>query len=555
MGATRGFAVSIAAVGAALLLWVPTAGAAARFANPSGSGSLCTEVAPCDIVTAINKAAEHDDVTIEPGTYGPLSTGMSDSGHPLSIHGQAGAPRPVIDIVSAGIILGGAGSSLSDVELDVSSVNSFGLYSYGYAVNVDRVFVHALGGESEACEIFPATTLTNSVCVADGPKSYALVMYSSNLSSSAATLRNDTLEALGGSGSTGGWGAAARATGGYAAKLTVINTIAHGSRFDLLAEADSNALSEGSITAEHSNYLTDETVTGGGKATVTHHGTSTNQTAVPLFANTAIDDFHERPGSPTLSAGFGSPANGAFDLDGNPRQLGGTTDIGAYQFVPPPTCQTLAAATPFGQATALQLQCTDALGAPLSSYALLTRPTHGTAALNAASGAVTYTPAPGYSGLDSFTFNAASSHGTGAPATATITIGAPPVQPPAITTASLTNKRFRVGKQATAISAKTPLGTSFRFTLSTAAKLQVTITHTATGLSHGHSCLAPSAKLRRAHAKRCTRTLTVGTLTRASEPREPTALPSADASVTAPSPPAPTARCSWRPARPADQSP
>ncbi len=87
-----------------------------------------------------------------------------------------------------------------------------------------------------------------------------------------------------------------------------------------------------------------------------------------------------------------------------------------------------------------------------------------------------------------------------------------------ITSASVTNKRFRVGKQATAISArKAPRGTKFRFTLSAPAKLRIAITRSLPGLRHGHSCVAPSARLRRAHAKRCTRTLAVGTLTRAHE--------------------------------------
>jgi YVTN family beta-propeller protein len=95
----------------------------------------------------------------------------------------------------------------------------------------------------------------------------------------------------------------------------------------------------------------------------------------------------------------------------------------------------------------------------------------------------------------------------------------PALQAPAISAASVTNRRFRVAKQATAVSAaKAPLGTSFRFTLSAAAKLQITITGSASGLRRGNSCVAPSARLRRAHAKRCTRALTLGTLTRASEP-------------------------------------
>jgi alpha-tubulin suppressor-like RCC1 family protein len=98
--------------------------------------------------------------------------------------------------------------------------------------------------------------------------------------------------------------------------------------------------------------------------------------------------------------------------------------------------------------------------------------------------------------------------------------GALLIPPPKITAASLTNTRFRVGGHATAISAKkTPVGTIFRFTLSAAAKLRIAITRTAAGLRHGHSCLAPSAKLRRKHARSCTRTLTVYVLTRASQPQ------------------------------------
>jgi hypothetical protein len=83
----------------------------------------------------------------------------------------------------------------------------------------------------------------------------------------------------------------------------------------------------------------------------------------------------------------------------------------------------------------------------------------------------------------------------------------------------MTNRRFRVAKTSTAILAKkAPRGTTFRFTLSAAAKLQIAFTRSAPGLRRGRSCLPPTSKLKRAHAKRCTRTLTVGTLTRAHEP-------------------------------------
>jgi hypothetical protein len=91
--------------------------------------------------------------------------------------------------------------------------------------------------------------------------------------------------------------------------------------------------------------------------------------------------------------------------------------------------------------------------------------------------------------------------------------------PPVITAASLTHARFRVARQATAISAKnTPLGTSFHFTLSAVAKLQIEVTRPTRGLRDGRSCLKPTAKLERAHSKNCTRALSVATLIRTNEP-------------------------------------
>ncbi len=93
-----------------------------------------------------------------------------------------------------------------------------------------------------------------------------------------------------------------------------------------------------------------------------------------------------------------------------------------------------------------------------------------------------------------------------------------PLRVPALSGARLTNKRFRVGRSSTATFARLrrpPVGTSFRFRLVAAATVKVTITHSAGGLRRGRRCVAPGAKLRRAHAKHCTRTIVVGVLTRA----------------------------------------
>jgi hypothetical protein len=99
--------------------------------------------------------------------------------------------------------------------------------------------------------------------------------------------------------------------------------------------------------------------------------------------------------------------------------------------------------------------------------------------------------------------------------------GAPTLSAPRLTGAHFTHTRFRVAKQPTAVSAsahrKPPLGTSFSFTLSEAASVQIVITRSAPGLRSAGRCVASTPKLERGHARHCTRTLTVGKLTRAHE--------------------------------------
>ncbi len=161
------------------------------------------------------------------------------------------------------------------------------------------------------------------------------------------------------------------------------------------------------------------------------------------------------------------------------------------------------------------------------------RPSHVYASAGSYAVSLTVTDDAGCSTAFVFTGQTAYCNGTAqALKTMTIVVSAGPAstigttQPPVISAASLTNKRFRVANKDTAVSAKkAPLGTRFRFTLSAVAKLQIRITRSAPGLRHGHSCLAPTAKLKRAHAKHCTRTLTVGTLTRSNEPKGADSIP------------------------------
>jgi hypothetical protein len=92
---------------------------------------------------------------------------------------------------------------------------------------------------------------------------------------------------------------------------------------------------------------------------------------------------------------------------------------------PPPLCNDVAELTPSGQPVTVHLSCIDPSGAPLT-YSAAGAPAHGTLGAMG-DGAVTYTPAADFSGLDSFTYRAASKWGPSETATATIVVMAPPV--------------------------------------------------------------------------------------------------------------------------------
>jgi hypothetical protein len=145
---------------------------------------------------------------------------------------------------------------------------------------------------------------------------------------------------------------------------TLTNVIARGTTLDLDANASFGSTSR--INVGYSNYDPAKTQVTGGLAVI--NDTGNNQSVSPVFVDAANGDLRQAAGSHTIDAGSSATPGSTGDVDGDPRLVGSSPDIGADEYVPPPP------ATPgAGLGTGASAPAKDILAPVLDSLSLAPR--------------------------------------------------------------------------------------------------------------------------------------------------------------------------------------
>jgi 6-phosphogluconolactonase (cycloisomerase 2 family) len=140
--------------------------------------------------------------------------------------------------------------------------------------------------------------------------------------------------------------------------------------------------------------------------------------------NTGASD--DGPGTCAVARGVNGAYGLALSPDGAYAYAAGYHDnaVAVFSRSAAPICTSLSAAVPFFLPTVLKLSCQDPNNDPFS-YAIVNGPAHGKVTAPTATGMVTFTPTLGFTGADSFTFEATGAKGPSAAATFGLTVKAP----------------------------------------------------------------------------------------------------------------------------------
>jgi hypothetical protein len=126
------------------------------------------------------------------------------------------------------------------------------------------------------------------------------------------------------------------------------------------------------------------------------YGGQNGFTNAPLFVNLPGGDYRLQSNSPCINSGKNSSMTSSLDLDGNPRTVGGTVDIGAFEFQSPTSVLSYAWAQKFNITTDGSADFLDSDGDGMNNWQECVAQTNPT---NSAAFLQMYWPSNGVSGV------------------------------------------------------------------------------------------------------------------------------------------------------------
>jgi hypothetical protein len=351
----RPFILTVLAI--ALLGFPGTAAASSWFAAPGGSGSDCTEAAPCSADYATGtKAAEGDTVKLAGGDY-VYTSGYLSVAKNISLEGAAsGTPTRIIAEADSDSNYALEYSPATEFSgalriANLTAINRSPATSYfPSGINIDQLAptsvidrVYGVATEAGGVGIWISPSIgadyrmTNSIGRAIGANGVGVEIKPAGWSGDANS-KVTMVNVLGDGRGAGGVGIEVKTDtksnntcGGTLAE--VWNSIARGATASLDFVSFTEQVCHGAIVTHNTNWR-DASGNDGAAPTIT--GSPSDQRNVdPIFVDAAAGDYRAAPSSPTIDAGTVDPITTPLDFYGVARVLGAKPDIGPSEFLPP----------------------------------------------------------------------------------------------------------------------------------------------------------------------------------------------------------------------------
>jgi hypothetical protein len=334
-----------AVVALTLLLALPAAAGATRYASPTGDASdtSCPQTDPCDIHTAAEHASvvAGEVIEVAGGNYPITAANPVEPLVSVTIQGAPGTPRARLigDFTGDGsndvsvVRLFTNGSVLRDLDVELVENTNNGTYGvFTQAdVTIERVGIYVTGTRGsgillKAGDPFGPTSGTSVLrdsVVRTQSDEFGILIGGVN-APAVANLKVVNVTAV----ATASPAVALQASDGFGNSSTAIRNGIFASPSldgDIVADGADGGPNTVEIDVARSNF--DGTDASGLDATLTFG--AGNQSGAPLFANASGADFRQLPGSPTIDAGAADPFLGSLDFKSKPRSQGPAPDIGA----------------------------------------------------------------------------------------------------------------------------------------------------------------------------------------------------------------------------------